>query len=355
MAGVTYKCPSCGAYLNFDPDTQRWQCPFCTSSYEEKELLEKAAAYQQAAEQEAQAAQQTSADKDGQQVVYHCPSCGSEIMTDETTVATQCYYCHNPVVLQGKLTAEMKPDEVLPFTVGKEKAVERFMAWVKKKRFVPHGFFDQAQVASMSGVYYPHFVTECTLEGDFNGEGSNSSVADLGKYIVTTTQHYQVRRKGLLTFRDIIRPALNKANRKLSDGIHPFPLDTAKPFSGAYLSGFLAERRDIDAQTVQQDVTGEAADYAQPLLTDNMPYATYHGNTSTTVKDVHSKYILLPTWVLTYPNKHDPQNPYYYAMNGCTGETCGKLPLNKQKLWLTGLGIAAAVFAACCVCSYLFF
>lgn len=25
-------------------------------------------------------------------------------MTDETTVATQCYYCHSPVVLQGKLT-----------------------------------------------------------------------------------------------------------------------------------------------------------------------------------------------------------------------------------------------------------
>lgn len=295
MAGVTYKCPSCGAYLNFDPDTQRWQCPFCTASYEEKDLLEKAETYQLEAEQAA--AQQAASGKDGQQVVYRCPSCGSEIMTDETTVATNCYYCHNPVVLQGKLTADMKPDEVLPFTVSKEKAVESFMAWVKKKRYVPHGFFDQAQVATMSGVYYPHFVTECTLDGDFNGEGSNSSVFDEGKYIVTTTDHYQVRRKGVLTFKDIIRPALNKANRKLSDGIHPFPLNTAKPFSGAYLSGFLAERRDIDVETVQKDVTDEAADYAEPLLTRDLPYQDHHGSTSTKVKDVHSKYILLPTWV----------------------------------------------------------
>ena len=68
-----------------------------------------------------------------------------------------------------------------------------------------------------------------------------------------------------------------------------------------------------------------------------------------------SKYILLPTWVLTYPNRNAPDDPYYYAMNGCTGEVCGKLPLNKGKLWGVGLAIGTAVFVLLCVCSYLFF
>ena len=38
----------------------------------------------------------------------------------------------------------------------------------------------------------------------------------------------------------------------------------------------------------------------------------------------------------TYPNRQDKENPYYYAMNGRTGEVCGKLPINKGKLYLTG-------------------
>lgn len=354
MAGVTYKCPSCGAYLNFDPETQEWKCPFCTSSFKENDLLDKANAYQQQAEQAGrqQADRQSEA---AQQVVYHCPSCGSEIMTDETTVATSCYYCHNPVVLQGKLTSDMKPDEVLPFTIGKENAVKGFMKWVKGKRFVPKGFFNEAQVNAMSGVYYPHFVSECEVDGKFSGEGTNTSVADTGKYIITSTQHYHVRREGTISFRDIIRPALNKANRKLSDGIHPFPLEKAKPFSGAYLSGFLAERRDIDAESVQKDVAAEIEDYVEPTLTADMPYSACHGDTSCNLRHISSKYILLPTWVLTYPDKRNPSDPYYYAMNGCTGEVCGKLPLNTGKLWGVGLAIGAVVFALLCVCGYLIF
>ena len=59
--------------------------------------------------------------------------------------------------------------------------------------------------------------------------------------------------------------------------------------------------------------------------------------------------------MLTYPNRNAPDDPYYYAMNGCTGEVCGKLPLNKGKLWGVGLAIGTAVFVLLCVCSYLFF
>ena len=73
MAGVTYKCPNCGAYLTFDPDSQQWKCPFCSSAFPETELKGKAEAFQKEADKEAE-------QSSGAQVVYHCPSCGSEIM-----------------------------------------------------------------------------------------------------------------------------------------------------------------------------------------------------------------------------------------------------------------------------------
>ena len=348
MAGITYKCPSCGGYLNFDPDGGQWKCPFCHSVFQEDQLL---AGEGKQAEERAQAAPES----DGAQVAYHCPSCGSQIVTDETTVATHCYYCHSPVVLEGRLTDDMRPDGVVPFAIDQKKAVTAFMDWVRGKRFVPRGFFSEQQVREMSGVYYPHFVTDCEAEGSIEGEGRQVSVAETPKYIITSTRHYHVRREGLFKFRGILRPALSSTDRKLSDGIHPFPLEDAKPFAGAYLSGFVAERRDLDAASIREDVEHEVESYVKPLLADDLHYDSYDVRASATITDSATRYLLLPTWVLTYPNRRNLQHPYYYAMNGCTGRVCGKLPIDQKKLYLVGAGIAAAVFAVGCVLSYFLF
>lgn len=346
MAGVTYKCPSCGAYLVFDPDTQKWRCEFCSADYDEKDLLAKGEAYAREAEQELEASHA----EDGSQVVYHCPSCGSEVVTDETTVATQCYYCHSPVVLQGKLTADMKPDLVLPFSVSKDKAVEHFMSWVKKKRFVPKGFFSRSEIDSMTGVYYPHFITDCTLDGVYEGEGRQVSVAVSQRYTTTTTRHFAIRRRGTLHFRDVIRPALKSADRKLSDGIHPFPMQETEPFSSAYLTGFLAERRDLDADSIRADVENELERYVEPMLTGDLNYDSHNGSASASIKSFHSRYVLLPTWVLTY--KKGSGEPYYYALNGRTGASCGKLPVDGGKLCGYAAVVGAAVCALLCVLGY---
>jgi len=345
MSGVTYKCPSCGGYLAFDPESQRWKCPFCDSEFDEGSLDEKDEASAQAA----------SYPGEGGQLVYRCPSCGSEIMTDETTVSTHCYYCHSPVVLEGKLTDEWLPDTVLPFTIDKEQAVDTFMKWVKGKRYVPDAFFSRAQVEQMRGVYYPHFVTECEVEGAVDGEGCHISVRETSSDVITTTRHFRVRREGLLSFRNLMRPALKKTNRKLSDGIHPFPLEQEKPFSGSYLTGFLAERRDIDQSEILPEIEKEVAGYVEPLLSDSIHYDRYNVSPSSRVTKTNSRYVLLPTWVLTYPNKKNPDDPYYYAMNGCTGEVCGKLPSDKRKLRSTGIKVFLAVLAIGCLLSYFMF
>lgn len=354
MAEVTYKCPSCGAYLVFNPDKQLWTCDFCKAEFPEGDLLSKADQRAQEAERDAAKTNAAAEQGTGTQVVYHCSSCGSEIMTDETTVATHCYYCHNPVVLQGKLTADMRPNRVLPFQIGKDNALKAFLEWAKKKRFIPKGFFSQSGVEEMAGVYYPHFISTIELDSVYDGEGANTSAFDSGDYIITKTDHYAVHRRGKLTFRNVMRPALASMDRKLSDGVHPYPLENIKPFSGAYLSGFLAERRDIEAGSLRDDLTQEADGYAQNLLTSDTHYHTEHGNTHSKLEKLDSEYVLLPSWILTY-QKPGGQTTYYYAMNGVTGNVCGKLPVDRKKLYLTGLGVGAALFALLCVLCYFLF
>lgn len=356
MAGVTYKCLNCGSYLRFRPELQAWKCDSCDSVFDEKTLLAKAAEQELTHDHEHDHAHAdaASADEKITQVIYHCPSCGSEVITDETTVATHCYYCHNPIVLEGKLTADMRPEKALPFTISKEMAVERFMKWVSKKRFVPRGFFAKDQVKNIQGVYYPHFVTDCEIDGAYNGEGRNTSVAQTKNYIITTTKHYTFKRRADIKFKSLMRPALKSTDRKLSDGIHPFPLEQMKPFSGAYLAGFLAERRDIDQADAIADIPYELEGYVKPLLSSTLSYQSHNGTTDAKLKQSNSQYVLLPTWVISYHRAGDKE-PYYFAMNGCTGEVCGKLPIAGGKLWLTGGLLSAACFGVYCLMAYFLF
>lgn len=192
------------------------------------------------------------------------------------------------------------------------------------------------------------------MDGSYTGQGQRSTVMDQGQYIVTTTEHFAIRRRADLLFQNVMRPALKSTDRKLSDGIHPFPLEQVKPFAGAYLSGFLAERRDIDEPEATRDVADELTGYVQPMLTQTIHLPVYTGTASAQMTAKRSQYVLLPTWVLTYV-KSGEKNPYYYVMNGCTGEVCGKLPINKGKLRLYGLGLAALCFAVYCVAAYFLF
>ena len=36
--GITYLCPSCGAYLRYDGGQGKWVCDYCDSSYTKEEL-----------------------------------------------------------------------------------------------------------------------------------------------------------------------------------------------------------------------------------------------------------------------------------------------------------------------------
>ena len=51
------------------------------------------------------------------------------------------------------------PDFVLPFKISKEQAIEKFLSFARKKRFIPKDFFEKNQVQKMTGVYFPYWIT----------------------------------------------------------------------------------------------------------------------------------------------------------------------------------------------------
>ncbi|MBD9279320.1 MAG: efflux RND transporter permease subunit [Clostridiales bacterium] len=169
------------------------------------------------------------------------------------------------------------------------------------------------------------------------------------KETVTITRIFAVHREGRLTFRQMIRKALTKADGKLSDGIHPYQMEDVKPYESGYLSGFLAEKRDIEQDAAKQSMVTEAKGYAERMFTSvENPYNTLTGHAKFEPDSVKTKYLLLPAWVLTYKHRADGE-PYYYMMNGQTGRICGKLPINKGKLYAVGALIGSIVFGLLCL------
>lgn len=338
---VTFKCPCCGGYLEFEPSLQKFKCLYCSQVLSEEDLRD------QSAQREAEAEARTEEAAGGLRS-YNCQMCGAEIVTDATTAATRCYFCHSPVVLQDRLDDDFRPDGVIPFRLNRERALEEFKAYVKKKTFIDRSFFDNAQLEMFSGVYYPYWYYDVEGNADFVGEGTRRSVSTTPSHIVTTTRFYRVTRRARMALRNIARKALGKLDGKLSDGIHPYTLGEVKEYASGYLSGFLAEKRDVDDDTLRAQMLNEVRGHADTLIRSAHSYHSLKGQTTFTADSIRARYILLPAWVLTWKGGRDGA-PYYYLMNGQTGKVCGRLPIDKRKLWLTAIGAGLGLFALLCL------
>ena len=320
MSAITYKCPNCDGGLVFEPESGTYACEYCLSEFTQEEL-EKGSA--------------------GSAVEYHCPSCGAEIITDETTAATFCFYCHNPVVLSGKLEGDYLPDGTIPFKITKEEAIEKFQEWIHKKKFVPRGFYSKHQIEKMSGVYFPYWIYGCEVDSMMNGTARDVRIWRVGDLEYTETSSYQIKREGRIFFKHLPKTALQKAQTAMLKGIFPYEFGAMEKFHMGFLSGFQAEKRDIDKESIIAEVQQEIKEYAQKRMRDTV---SGHNSMSVGVQNYQIEkekfsYTLLPVWVLTYRARGN--DVFYFAMNGQTGEIVGKLPLDMKKLF----GLGAIVFA----------
>ncbi len=351
MAVISYKCPNCDGELVFHPATQKYKCEYCASAFSQEELaqLQPAAEEEQMLhepQQEGTSWQQENEQYTEQRVVeahrqeegvmYRCPSCGAEIVTDQTTAATFCYYCHNPVVLSGRVSGEFLPHKIIPFSIDKEQATKKFLEYAHSKKFVPKAFFNKQQIEKISGVYFPYWMADMDMKGSLQAEGKNLRVWRSGDTEYTETKIYHVERRGNIHLEDITKNALKKNSLKLAEGVLPYDVSRGKEFHMGYLSGFLAEKRDLGRNDLQAEVMEDAKEFAQKLLRD-----TAGGYTHLSVNNcqLHTErenwdYIMLPVWTVTYKGRNGKM--YYYSMNGQNGKIYGELPVDGAKVWILG-------------------
>ena len=129
---IQYKCPCCGGAVEFNSTAQKMKCPYCDTEFEIETLKKYDEELKQEKQKEDQmqwqedAGSQWGEEETSKMRVYHCESCGGEIIADENQAATKCPYCDNPVVMKGQFQGDLRPDYVIPFKLDKAAAKERF-------------------------------------------------------------------------------------------------------------------------------------------------------------------------------------------------------------------------------------
>ena len=261
---TNYQCPACTGPLHFVGASGRLECDYCGSSYsvDEIEALYQRKDAQAAAE--TAAADEAAASPDGDEGTwtapeggdwaedgmqsYTCPSCGAELVCDASTAATSCPYCGNPSIVPGRLSGAQKPDYIIPFRLSKADAVAALKKHYQKKPLLPKAFSAQNHIEQIQGVYVPFWLFSGSAEGDVTYKCTRSMTRREGDYDVTDTQHYLVRRAGSVTFEKIPVDASSKMPDENMDSIEPFDYQALKPFSNAYLPGFLADQYDVSVE-----------------------------------------------------------------------------------------------------------
>jgi len=325
----TYKCATCGSDLVYDPVSKGLLCSHCGNK---QDILSASEGRDLTIPAEDEAKDQAGNGK----LIYNCPNCGAELVTDEHTLATSCSYCNSPMLIESRYTGELKPKEILPFGFDKKQAQQNFKNWKGTGFLTPASFKSAETMEKIRGVYVPYWLYDYTADVTLEGHGANTRVERHGDEEVIITDHFQFHRESQSEYEHVTKEAHATYSENDLSVLEPYDFSALTEFLEPYLAGFYADKYGKTSEelesSVRNAVSQDAVQAAAELIYE-------YGSTQIQRADVEmsraeSEYAFLPVYMLNY--KYGGTN-YPLYMNGQTGKIQGELPVSRGKLLLVGL------------------
>ena len=352
MAAIKeYKCPNCGGTVKFDSSTQNMKCPYCDTEFE----IEALEAYQkEVAIPEKDNynwdgkgdLQEWGADELNDLTQGSCPSCGAELLGDKNTAAMVCPSCGNTQIMVKQLTGLLKPDYVIPFKLDKKAATEALKNFYKGKKLLPNSFKSENRINSIQGVYLPFWLFDANANGHIRYKATKTKSWSDANYNYTKTDYYSIIRDGSIAFEKVPVDGSEKMDDSYMDAIEPFNYADMKDFQTAFLSGYIAEKYDVDADNSRERAGQRIKTTLETEFAKSVSGYSSVAKESSAVDIEGGKvsYSLFPAWILN--TKYKNEN-YMFLMNGQSGRLVGKLPSDNGLIWkyrLMHTGILGAIF-----------
>ncbi len=322
MKAVDHKCPNCNAVLMYNPKGKNWKCEYCSSTFTLEDLEANEAKFEKTKVDE-KSVENLEMDE------YTCSNCGAKIVADSNTAATFCVYCKNTAILKSRLTSKFAPDKIIPFTKSKEDAIAAFKSIGKGKLFMPNEFSNTKNINEIKGVYIPFWLYSCKARGRIKGTGTKVTSWSTYDYHFTKTDTYEVEREKIIPFNNVPTDGSTRFDDAIMNSIEPFDYNELIDFNSSYLSGFLAERYDVEKETAKVDSINRAKVTGYSAIMSDVPYTGFVRKEEE-FKPIEESitYALLPVYMVNikYNDKF-----YTFAMNGETGKMIGDIPYSKSK------------------------
>lgn len=336
----TFVCANCGGIIKYDIKSEKFRCSSCKVESKIETLSENVLEYDfsQYTERE-----KNSVAFEGVAVV-HCQNCGCEITFDEKEIATTCPMCSSTQVATVKQAGGIPPEGIVPFKIDKNEAGQKFKEWVKSRWFAPNDFKKKRTDGSLNGMYLPFWTYDATAIATYTGRGGNNRTEeDKDGKTITVTDWTFVSGVVSSSFDDLQVCASEK--EKDIKNILPFnTIDSTKPYSTAYLSGFHAELYTIKADKAFESAKKTMESELRSLASKDIRvrYDVAEVNSINTIySNVTYKHLLLPVWgsAFGYHGK-----TYNYFVNGETGKVDGNRPYSVPKILMAVIGIPILIF-----------
>jgi len=164
--------------------------------------------------------------------------------------------------------------------------------------------------------------------------------------VKSRNEYYHAYRSGEMEFDPIVMEVSERMPDRYMDCMMPYDFSALEPFSGAYMSGYYAEKFDID----MPGVVSEVEEAYKKVLRDEMR-KTVSEYDAAELKEEHITigkgkitYVMLPVWLVHIKWK---DQGYLFAVNGQTGKVTGKVPACRKKMAIRFLSRALPVLAVC--------
>jgi hypothetical protein len=354
MAEVTalekHPCPACGAQAEWHPSESRLVCPYCGTSAPAGvdaggavQELDLAATLRDLPDE--QRGWQT------ERQAVRCQSCQAVSVFDPGRVGQRCDFCGSPqIVPYEEVKAPIRPESVLPFTVGQGAVRDSLRRWFGSRWFAPGALGRAALIDTVHGVYLPYWTFDAQARCPWTAEAGHyyyetETYRDAhGKNATRQVRHVRwVPASGVVEhfFDDKPVPGTRGVARKLLAGAEPFPFDRLKPYDTSYLSGFTVEHYQV--------VLFDAADEARAAMVNELRAMCSRAVPGDTQRNLQIrpefsgqtfKHLLAPVWLLSYD--FGPR-AFQVVVNGVTGKIAGDYPKSAWKIFFLVVAILAAL------------
>jgi hypothetical protein len=226
------------------------------------------------------------------------------------------------------------PDKVIPFKISKKDVKKNIQTYIKNKKLLPEDFKIDKYLKEIQGIYIPFWLYS-------------------NKYRASIRGTQGLLKKAQVELDYVPFDANKHLDNTITKAIEPYNYDELCKFDSAYLSGFIAQKYDVESEEGRQEIKNRCALTIENIFTQMK--SKFYVNDATFVQETLESeeihYALLPIWLVNIKYKNEN---YMIVVNGQTGKVVGKLPLNMQKYLLLGTLVFIISLLVCAIILLIF-